>query len=249
MLYSGDNPILRIVSVEHLRWSGGYFSVAPRDYAALAFRIEGSAVIGAGDEEYTIAPSDILYLPQGLGYTACYTDTEILVIHFITERTDKSPERYAMHGNAEISNQFLQLHALWVKKEPGYAVYALSRLYEILGTICKRETRNNLPPHFLKALSYIHAHYKDSSLSVGTICADVGIGQTAFRQMFKKYCQKTPVAYITDLRLEYARGLIAGDRPIELAALESGFGDPKYFARVVKRRFGCTPRDLRAYGK
>ncbi|MBQ3099216.1 MAG: AraC family transcriptional regulator [Kiritimatiellae bacterium] len=37
--------------------------------------------------------------------------------------------------------------------------------------------------------------------------------------------------------------------PIETAAYESGFNDPKYFARVVKSRFGCTPRALKAYGK
>jgi AraC-like DNA-binding protein len=36
---------------------------------------------------------------------------------------------------------------------------------------------------------------------------------------------------------------------IEDAACESGFNDPKYFARVVKKHFGCTPRDLKLYGK
>lgn len=67
--------------------------------------------------------------------------------------------------------------------------------------------------------------------------------------MFKKYYLKTPVEYITDLRLEYARNLISGNMPIEQAALGSGFSDPKYFARVVKKNFGCTPKDLKMFGK
>ena len=58
-----------------------------------------------------------------------------------------------------------------------------------------------------------------------------------------------PVAYITDLRLEYARNLISGGMSIEAAAVESGFNDPKYFARRVKKHFGCTPSKLKTYGK
>ena len=28
-----------------------------------------------------------------------------------------------------------------------------------------------------------------------------------------------------------------------------GFNDPEYFARVIKQQFGCTPRELKTYGK
>jgi AraC-like DNA-binding protein len=81
------------------------------------------------------------------------------------------------------------------------------------------------------------------------VCEAAGIGTTVFRQLFKRYYQKTPMEYITQLRLEHARNQISGGMPIELAAAESGFADPKYFARVVKKNLGCTPRDLKKYGK
>ena len=48
MLYDANNPILRIVGVEQMRWSGGVFDVKPREYSALAFRISGSATISTG---------------------------------------------------------------------------------------------------------------------------------------------------------------------------------------------------------
>ena len=81
------------------------------------------------------------------------------------------------------------------------------------------------------------------------ICTEAGIGATQFRQLFKKYYQKTPMEYITSLRLEYARSLISNGVPVEKASFESGFNDSKYFARVVKKYFGCTPRELKTYGK
>ena len=86
-------------------------------------------------------------------------------------------------------------------------------------------------------------------MNVDMICAEAGIGSTAFRQLFKKHYQKTPVEYITDLRLEYARNLISSGVPIGNVAYESGFNDTKYFARVVKKRLNCTPRDLKNYGR
>ena len=81
------------------------------------------------------------------------------------------------------------------------------------------------------------------------ICRQGGISATMLRQLFKKYYQKTPLEYILSLRLEYARSLISNGVSIENAAYDSGFNDSKYFARVVKKHFGCTPRELKYYGK
>ena len=134
-------------------------------------------------------------------------------------------------------------------KEPGFAVYAMAQLYMILGVIHEKSAETNQPRHFLDAISFINANYKNSDLSIDMICAGSGINATVFRQLFNQYYQKTPIQYITELRLEYARNLISTGTPIENAAYESGFNDSKYFARVVKKHFGCTPRELKNYGK
>ena len=248
MLYHGENPILQIVAVEHMRWSGGTYRVEPREHSALAFRIRGTAQIHWEGGSCTVGSSDVLYLPQDLGYTATYTDTEMLVIHFITAASDRTTEVYNLEDSGQIYKQFLRAHALWQNKEPGYQVYVMSQLYGILGTLLENQTKTDLPPHFLQAISYINANYK-SNISIDSVCAASGIGATVFRQLFKKHYHRTPVAYITELRLEHARNRIAGGVPIEQAAADSGFNDAKYFARVVKKYFGCTPRDLKNYGK
>lgn len=249
MLCNGDNPILQIVGVEHMNWKGDTFKVEPREYSALAFRINGSANIIGGGREYFVNTGDILYLPQNMGYIADYTDTEIIVIHFITLRDDSEIELYKIENGEQIYKLFLQALSLWKNKEPGFTVHTLSLLYSVLGNILEKEVETNLPPHFLKAVSFINSNYKDNSISVKMICIQSGISATAFRQLFKKHYEKTPTEYITDLRLEYARNLISGGATIENAAFDSGFNDPKYFARVVKKRFGCTPRTFKNYGK
>lgn len=249
MLYDGNNPILQIVGVEHTCWRGGAFNVRPRKYSALAFRISGNATITIGGKEYYIHSNDILYMPQNIAYKAEYTDTEMLVIHFVTSKNDGAPEVYSFQDVERVYKLFLQTHSLWKNKEPGFHVYALSQLYMILGVILEKSTKANQPQHFLDAISFINSNYRNSVLNMDMICAEAGISATVFRQLFKKYYQKAPTEYITSLRLEYARSLISNGTSVENAAYESGFNDAKYFARVVKKHFGCTPRELKNYGK
>ena len=249
MLYEGNNPILKIIGVEHIHLKVGIFDVKARNYSALAFRISGNATITTGGNAYYIQSNDILYMPQNVSYKAEYTDTEMLVIHFVTLENDSDVEVYSLQNVEQIYKLFLSALSFWKKKEPGYYVYTLSQLYMILGIILEKSTRTNQPQHFLDAISFMNSNYKNSALSIDMICAEAGISATVFRQLFKKYYQETPMEYITGLRLEYARSLISNGVSVENATYESGFNDPKYFARVVKKHFGCTPRELKTYGK
>ena len=235
--------------MEQIRWVSGTFQVAPREYSALTFRIRGAATITVGQQQYTLRPNEILYMPQGLAYTAEYADTEMLAIHFVTERSDTQPEIYAADRSQRTYEAFCQAHDLWQTKAQGYGVDTMAQLYHIFGLLCRREAKRNLPANFLSAVEYIHGNFKDPGLSAVAICQSAGIGQTNFRQLFQKHYRKTPVEYITDLRLEWARNLIASGVSVEQAAADSGFNDPKYFARTVKKRYGCTPRQWKIYGK
>lgn len=249
MLAEGNNPILEIIGVEHMCWSGGIFNVKPRDYSALAFRISGNATITTGENAYFIRSNDILYIPQKISYKAEYTDTEMLVIHFVTAQNDSEIQVYSFPNVERIYKLFLSARSFWKNKEPGFRVYALSQLYMILGVILESSTKTKQPEHFLNAVSFINSNYRKSNLNIDMICAEAGISATALRQLFKKHYQKTPMEYIAGLRLEYARSLISNGVSVESATYESGFNDSKYFARVVKKYFGCTPRELKNYGK
>ncbi len=249
MLYEGNNPIIKIIGVEHMCWEQGYFNVAPRTYSALVFRISGSARITANEKDYYINSNDIMYLPQNLGYTAEYTDTETIVFHFETQFDDKEIEIYSLLNTEQAYKLFITANNLWLNKEPGYTVYTTAQLYLILGLLLESNTKASQPEYFLKAISFINSNFKENSLCVDAICNESGIGATQLRKLFNKYYNKTPTQYITELRLEYARTLISNGISIKSAAYESGFNDTKYFARVVKKYFNCTPSKLKEYGK
>jgi len=248
-MLNDHNPVLQIIAIEHMHWGEGSFQVAPRGYSALTFRIKGSATITSGGKRYDVHTNDILYLPQNMRYTAEYTDTEMIAVHFLEMKDAQDIEVFSFQNGEQIYKLFLRAHALWEKKETGFYIHAMAQLYTIWGALLECKTRISMPEYFLKAVSFINSNYRNNRISVDAVCSEVGIGGTAFRQLFKKHYEKTPTEYITELRLEYARNLIGSGVTIENAAYESGFNDPKYFARVVKKHFGCTPRALKNYGK
>lgn len=249
MIVNGNNPIIKIVDVERISCEDGVYHVAPREYAVLAFRIRGSVSIAADGKEYFAKANEVLYVPQHMGYTAEYMDNEIVFVHFVTAEDDREIRVFPLTNSEQVYGVFMGLLGLWRSKEPGILIYSMERLYGLLGMLFQKQTQGVLPGYFLEAVSFINANYQDSELNIDRICAKVGIGATTLRQMFRKHYQKSPLEYITDLRLECARRLIASGIPVESAAYESGFNDPKYFARVVKKKLGCTPRSLKTYGK
>lgn len=249
MIYDCRNTVKKILAVLYLKWKAENYSSLVREYSALAFRLSGSAVITAGGKKYYVGSNDIIYLPQNLIYDAEYSDTEMLVIHFETSVDDTAPEVYSFANTENIYTSLLKALELWQNKVPGYEAYVQSQLYYIFGQLCENETGTKMPPYFSSALSYINSNFTDSFLSIDRICKETGIGATNLRGLFKKHCQKTPIEYITSLRLDHARNLISSGASIESAAEKSGFNDSKYFARIVKKHFGCTPKELKKFGK
>ena len=248
MLYTCTNPITSLLLVGRFSWEARCLSVEARPFSALAFRLKGGGSLTCGGKVYHLEPGDVLYMPQGLPYDHDYMDTDLLLFHFVTAENDREPEIYKLNNPEEISRQFQKAISLWDEKNPGYMGKCLSILYKILSLLAENEASISLPPHFVKAVSLLHEQYRKNDLCIGEICSQAAISQTVFRQLFSRHYGKTPVEYITELRLEYARNLLSAGCSVETAAQESGFSDAKYFSRIVKRHFGCTPRQLRHYG-
>lgn len=249
MLFHLQDTILRIESVAHMSWEKDQLTVAARPYSALVFRIRGEAVLRANGQTYTLQPSDILYMPQALAYEAVYTDTEILAIHFITQQNDPAPFVFSAADDPRFFSLFSQALASWQSKKVGYTLSVMADLYRILSLLCEKTAKAELPPHFIKALSLIHAGIEDPALSLAQVCQSAGISPSSLRKLFQKYYGQSPISYLIHLRLDHARELIAGGCPIQEAALQSGFSDSKYFARLTKEKLGCSPSQLKNYGK
>jgi signal transduction histidine kinase/DNA-binding response OmpR family regulator/ABC-type sugar transport system substrate-binding protein len=96
-----------------------------------------------------------------------------------------------------------------------------------------------------KALAYMHEHYAEP-VSRGEVAAYVGLSQGHLTRSFREEMGVTPVSYLNRYRVRQAKALLeAGEMSIAEVALEVGFSDSQYFARVFRREAGTSPSAYR----
>ncbi|GLX66909.1 hypothetical protein MU1_12530 [Paenibacillus glycanilyticus] len=90
-------------------------------------------------------------------------------------------------------------------------------------------------------IGYMLHHYQDN-VQMSEIA---GIGQfhpSYFSQIFKQMMGKTPMAFLTDLRMNKAKELLlTTNNPISDIATSVGYNDAFYFSRRFKEKYGHSP--------
>ncbi len=95
--------------------------------------------------------------------------------------------------------------------------------------------------------AYIAAHYCEPTLSLNTVASSVFISPTYLSILFKKVMGTTFIDYVSRLRMEAAKTLLAEEnlRTYE-AAGRTGYSDPQYFSSCFKRYSGMTPSEYKS---
>lgn len=92
----------------------------------------------------------------------------------------------------------------------------------------------------------MRSHYADESLSLDTVCGELGLSNSYFSTIFKKETGTSFVGYLTDYRMEQAsRLLVETNDKNYIIAKSVGYADPNYFSYVFKRRYGMSPLKYR----
>ena len=94
--------------------------------------------------------------------------------------------------------------------------------------------------------AYIRKHMQEPDLSTGILAEHVYLTPAYLSGLFKRTMGITLMQYITEVRMERARELLA-DPQMKLyqVANEVGYMDPKYFSRQFKKTVSMTPTEYR----
>ena len=93
----------------------------------------------------------------------------------------------------------------------------------------------------------IRENLTDQTFEIAAQAQQYGITMHHLRYCFEKDIGKTPLEYLTELRMELARQLIiSSNERIKDVAARCGYTDSYYFSRCFKKYYGISPELFRS---
>jgi AraC family L-rhamnose operon transcriptional activator RhaR len=135
--------------------------------------------------------------------------------------------------------------------QPGWQMLVKGLFIDLLVTTC-RYAEERVPDDVAsqegpvaKTLAFLHEHSHER-LSVEDLAGISGVSSGYLGELFKSKTGESIHRYLMCLRVERAREMIEqSDRSFTQIALDCGFEDSSYFARVFRQIMGVSPRTFR----
>ncbi len=102
------------------------------------------------------------------------------------------------------------------------------------------------PPERLSdCIDFVQRNFR-KELTVGMLARKAGMTEVSFVRHFKAATGSTPLDYLIRLRLDEARHLLQNEQlSVAEIAVQTGFSDSNYFARIFRRKTGLSPTEFR----
>ncbi len=248
-----DFNIGNIVLACHVGKGLGARTHHDRPSHGLALHISGRRryIFQTGDV-LTVAPYDLIYLPKGSDYEVLTEEPgECYAVNFeISSEETYAPFVCRVKNASGMLDLFKNAKTSWETKKEGYLLKCKADLYSIIYLMTEERslqyTSKDKRELILPAVSCIHENYMRENLSIAALSAACSITPEYFRSIFKGIYGVSPKSYITGLKIERAKELLAsGMYSVTDTALLSGYSDLSHFSREFKKATGEAPGNYR----
>ena len=98
---------------------------------------------------------------------------------------------------------------------------------------------------FKKATAIVEKFYTDSSFDVDQFASEMYVSRSQLYSKLKAITNLSANEFINSYRLKKAMELLkTGNKQISEIAYTIGFNDPKYFSRIFKKFYNCSPSEF-----
>lgn len=226
-----------------------------RDYFTMwtVFIIEEGAIVYDidGNGRHTLNKGELLLCPP---YTTLDKHNTSRISFDLIRFYQEEAAYYTMPGklqikiNRRIADSLELLHGRFVKNSADINPYCNILLMDIWYQICILASGSNIERRFeaysgdfRNVLDYIDNNL-DKDLSLSALSDMCGCTVQTLINRFKAFSGYTPGEYITRLRIDMAKKLIAGSvHPLRAVALRCGYSSEYYFSYLFKKITGITP--------
>ncbi len=222
---------------------------------------QGSAVLSIYGEKYSVSRGDIFFaFPAVPIYIEGSVDFEYIYISFMGSGAPKMLSSCNVTQDNPVYKDFLFLCPMYESSirrlndknanimTEGLLYYTLSFLN---GDTEGGEQKKVSDTLFETIVNYVDNHYRESDMSLGKLAQTFSYTEKYLSSLFKKNMHIGFVAYLNNLRVQYANELIdKGEGNISEISAACGYSDYTYFSKVFKKSTGTTPSEsIRFFAK
>lgn len=212
----------------------------------LVYRLCGSSDTVIGERTHRITERDAYLVPPNVLHQDVAQDLfSDLVIHLDDLAFSDSLILHdydgCVYSIAQTINRIIN------KKEQNYQAVADS-LADALIQYIRPFSLSASPSHFVRKLKeVIFENVENAGFDLTQEIKNMNYHPDYIRRCFKEETQKTPLSYLTDLRIDRARQLLVMPtrESVETIAAKCGFGDSFYFSTCFKKHTGLSPLQYR----
>ena len=212
------------------------------DYLEIVCQLEGSAETRVGDKSFTFSEGEVMIIPPNVPHRGCSSEP-FKDLSLEIRQTDLNEFRVLTDYGSEIVSLISIIAKLYMEQSGNYEPVVDSLIEALCQLIKYRTGSSQGSPSVEWVKKEIYDNLSNTDYDLAATIAKTGFDKDYFRRCFKKETGKTPVKYLTDIRINNAKQLLADSKPITVGAIAQscGFADSLYFSTCFKKNVGLSP--------
>ena len=209
-------------------------------------QIEGETSTTVGNKVFTLKPGDVFLTPPGIPHSG-RSDTEFIDLSLCAEGIDFDELRvfHDVHGDVTAIISIIQ--RLMTERQGDYLSLAEGLVGQVASLIRYELGVTSGSPFIDEIKREIYNNLSNSEFDLSARTTAIGFNKDYFRRCFKIETGKTPLEYLTDLRLTRAKQLLTDKKMFSISSISDscGFSDSLYFSTCFKKHVGVSPKAFR----
>lgn len=208
----------------------------------------GSCIATVGGKQFKMEKNDILIVPPGTMHTAYSTDG--FSDFFIAAKHLNYDREHIVNDTDNVVLSLMEMiYTAMLEKEDNYKRIA-DTLLDAICCYLDKYIKNSHKYQFVTDLkNVILENFIDPAFRLDQAIQKTGYNTDYMRRCFFSDTNKTPLQYLTDLRINRAKMLLLQNETESILSISErcGFRDSFYFSSVFKRHTGMPPKKYREF--
>lgn len=213
----------------------------------MVYYIQGTGIITVGDVDIPFEPGVVVCLPPDIPHRerseSGYRNIYFTVQSF--EGLNVNLPRFMDNDNKDYYNILIQLYNIFHLKPQNWRALSESLLDVLYQYMVSWSLKKRKHPLVEKFETELISNISNKNFSIEKAMKEIPLTEDHFRKIYKSETGKTPLQYLTEKRIEYAKNLLRNRRLEYIKVSEVselvGIEDPYYFSKVFKKITGMSP--------